>query len=74
MYPTGIMTISTKVWIVLVVLISLLVLNVKGLTRPFAVIFVAPKGTPTHFLGLPSRLLHRLLGNFLATFGLSSNF
>lgn len=28
-----------------------------GLTWPFAVIFVAPKGTPIHFPGLPSPLL-----------------
>ena len=32
-------------------------LNVKGLTRPFAVLFVAPTGTPTNFPGLPSPLL-----------------
>ena len=53
----GIVTNSTKVWIVLVVIISMLVLNVKGLTRPFAVLFVAPTGTPTNFPGLPSPLL-----------------
>ena len=29
----------------------------KGLTRPFAVLFVAPTGTPTNFPGLPSPLL-----------------
>ena len=57
MYPPGIVTNSTKAWIVLVVLISMLVLNVTGLTRPFAVIFVTPKGTPTHFPGLSSPLL-----------------
>ena len=57
MCPTGIVTNSTKVLIVLVVLISMPVLNVTGLTLPLAAIFVAPRGPPTHSPGLPSPLL-----------------